>query len=71
MPELPDVEGFRRRLERHARGRRIGEVEVLDAGVVRNTDAAHLARTLAGRRVSQPERRGKWLLCPACQPPPS
>jgi formamidopyrimidine-DNA glycosylase len=68
MPELPDVEGFRRRLERHARGRRIMEVEVLDAGVVRNSDAARLRQALAGRRLEQPERRGKWLLAPTDGP---
>jgi len=68
MPELPDVEGFRRRLERHASGRRILEVEVLDAGVVRNSDAIRLRRALVGRRLEQPERRGKWLLAPTHGP---
>jgi formamidopyrimidine-DNA glycosylase len=61
IPELPDVEGFRRRLARHAGGR-IRGVEVLDAGVVRNTSAAGLHRALTGRHLEQPERRGKWLL---------
>lgn len=40
MPELPDVEEFRRRLERHGRGQRLRNVEVLDTGVVRNTRPA-------------------------------
>ena len=68
MPELPDVEGFRRRLERHGRGRRIGTVDVLDAGVVRNASTATLRRRLTGRRLSRPERRGKWLLAPTDGP---
>jgi formamidopyrimidine-DNA glycosylase len=40
VPELPDVEGFRRLLERHETGRRIRDVEVLDDTVVRNTESA-------------------------------
>lgn len=68
MPELPDVEGFRRRLERHGRGRRLHEVEVLDPGVVRNTRPATLRRALARRRLERPERRGKWLLAPTDGP---
>ena len=68
MPELPDVEGFRRRLARHGAGRRIREIEVLDAGVVRNTRPATLRRLLEGRRLASPERRGKWLLAPTDGP---
>jgi formamidopyrimidine-DNA glycosylase len=36
MAELPDVEGFRRFLARHAEGRRIAGVEVRDPEIVRN-----------------------------------
>jgi formamidopyrimidine-DNA glycosylase len=43
-------------------------VEVLDAGVVRNTSAAGLRRALTGRHLDQPERRGKWLLAPTDGP---
>src|SRR2546423_12593515 len=70
MPELPDVEGFRRRLERHGRGRRIGTVDVLDAGVVRNASTATLRRRLTGRRLSRPERRGQGGLGPPHGPAP-
>lgn len=62
MPELPDVEGFRRVIDRHARGRRITRVEAADASVLRNTTAAALERALRGRRFRPPERHGKWLL---------
>jgi len=68
MPELPDVEGFRRRLARHAGRRRIRAVEVHDAGVVRNTSAAGLRRALTGRHLEQPVRRGKWLIAPTDGP---
>jgi formamidopyrimidine-DNA glycosylase len=68
MPELPDVEGFRRLLERHGKGRRIRDVEVLDDTVVRNTNPATLRRGLAGRHLEPPERRGKWLVAPTDGP---
>ena len=64
MPELPDVEGFRRVAER-ARGRRIDVVRVLDASVLRNTTAAGLRRALEGHTVAGARRHGKWLLIPA------
>lgn len=62
MPELPDVEGFRRVLADHGRGRRIERVRVLDAGVLRGITARRFSRALAGRRFAEPDRVGKWLL---------
>src|SRR5438105_12631408 len=61
MPELPDVEGFRRLLAAHAVGRRIERAEVRDPAVLRNADPEAVARDLRGRRFDEPERRGKWL----------
>lgn len=68
MPELPDVEGFRRQLARRLPGRRVRRVDVPDAGVLRNTTAAKLSRRLAGRRFGQPRRHGKWLILPTDGP---
>jgi formamidopyrimidine-DNA glycosylase len=65
MPELPDVEGFRRVLAGHAKGRRIDAVEVLDATLLRNTTPPALGRALKGHRFADPDRHGKWLLAPA------
>ncbi|RKN43875.1 Fpg/Nei family DNA glycosylase [Streptomyces hoynatensis] len=62
MPELPDVEGFRGTLAECARGRRITGVQVGDKGVLHGVTAARLGRELTGRRFTEPERRGKWLL---------
>ncbi|HEX6513160.1 MAG TPA: DNA-formamidopyrimidine glycosylase family protein [Chloroflexota bacterium] len=62
MPELPDVEGFRRELARDALGRLIQRVEVTDSGVLRNVGAAMLHRALRGEHIARPERHGKWLL---------
>jgi formamidopyrimidine-DNA glycosylase len=64
MPELPDVEGFRRYLARHAQGRRIERVEVLDAELVRNRSAQALGRAVRGARFAAPRRHGKWLIAP-------
>ncbi len=61
MPELPDVEGYRRLLQGHV-GEGITDVEVRDPGVVRGRSSEEFARRLAGRRLGEPERRGKWLL---------
>jgi formamidopyrimidine-DNA glycosylase len=65
MPELPDVEGFRRYVSRYAAGRRVERVEVLDRSLLRNATPQALGRTLRGRRLGRPSRHGKWLLVPA------
>ncbi|MFD5112077.1 Fpg/Nei family DNA glycosylase [Streptomyces sp. NPDC058391] len=62
MPELPDVEAFRKTLASCARGRRIQRVEVYDAGVLHGVSPRRLSRDLEGRRFTEPERHGKWLL---------
>ena len=62
VPELPDVEGFRRLLHRHVVGQEVTAVEVRDPGVVRARSGQDFVRQLEGRRFSEPERRGKWLL---------
>ncbi|MER6127576.1 DNA-formamidopyrimidine glycosylase family protein [Streptomyces sp. NPDC001795] len=62
MPELPDVEGFRRVLQSCAKGRVIQRVDVRDAGVLHGVSARRLRHALEGRRFTEPERHGKWLL---------
>lgn len=64
MPELADVEGFRRYLARFAAGRRIGSVEVADPVLLRNTSPQGLGRAVRGRRFGAPLRHGKWLIAP-------
>lgn len=68
MPELADVEGFRRDLVRALPGRRVRGVDVRDAGVLRNTSARSLARNLTGRTFGRPRRQGKWLILPTDGP---
>ncbi|GAB3407837.1 Fpg/Nei family DNA glycosylase [Flindersiella endophytica] len=64
MPELPDVEGFRRVLARNGAGKRIDDVRVLDSGVLEQVGAGRLGRELSGRTLVAPRRHGKWLLAP-------
>ncbi|ORW50328.1 formamidopyrimidine-DNA glycosylase [Mycobacterium paraense] len=68
MPELPDVEGFRRQLSDTLPGRRIRRVQIHDPGVLRNIGAAALGRRLDGRRFDSPRRHGKWLMLPTDGP---
>jgi formamidopyrimidine-DNA glycosylase len=57
MPELPDVEGFRRVAE-PAAGRRIERVEVLDRTLLRGGRPA----AIEGERFGEFERHGKWVI---------
>lgn len=63
MPELPDVEAYRRFFRRHAAGRKVRRVVVPDPPSVRNATPAALDRALRGRRLEDPDRHGKWLIC--------
>lgn len=64
MPELPDVEGFRRVFDEHARGRRVRRVRVRDPQVVHEVSGRTFERHLRGMRFSKPRRHGKWLIAP-------
>ncbi|MGV0069512.1 Fpg/Nei family DNA glycosylase [Mycobacterium colombiense] len=68
MPELPDVEGFRRELAKALPRRRIESVDVRDPGILRNASATALARRLTGHRFGAPRRHGKWLILPTDGP---
>lgn len=61
MPELPDVEIFKRVLDEHARGRVIARVNVSDPGSLEGATAPTLQRRLKGRRLSGSRRHGKVL----------
>jgi formamidopyrimidine-DNA glycosylase len=67
MPELPDVEGFRRHFTRHAAGKKVLAVHA-DRSIFRNTNPQGLGKALRGRRFDDPHRHGKWLICPTDGP---
>ncbi|HXJ66327.1 MAG TPA: DNA-formamidopyrimidine glycosylase family protein [Actinomycetota bacterium] len=62
MPELPDVEGFRRFWAEHAEGRTVRRVVTTDPAIVRNATTTALDRALRGRTFAPAVRHGKWLI---------
>ncbi len=62
MPELPEVEVTRRRLEPKLVGRTISEVITTKASYFFLTPPKELARRLVGRQVTGLERFGKYLV---------
>jgi formamidopyrimidine-DNA glycosylase len=64
VPELPDVEGFRRYLARHAQGQRIVRIDAPDRAMLRNRSPQAFSQTLSGKRFGPPGRHGKWLIDP-------
>ena len=62
MPELPEVETIRLKLEPHLVGRRFERVEINDHRLVRPFEPTAMAAELEGERVSALERRGKYLI---------
>jgi len=61
MPELPDVETFKRYLDRTSLHQRITGLDVRSAYVLRGVSAGELARRLKGRRFESSCRHGKHL----------
>jgi len=61
MPELPEVETFKRYLDSTSLHQRIAGVEVRDAYVLKGVSARELARRLKGARFESSRRHGKHL----------
>ncbi len=62
MPELPEVETVRRRLEPALRTRRFERVEIFDSRLTRPLDPTEVAAELEDERVQAVDRRGKYLV---------
>ena len=62
MPELPEVETVRTRLEPVLVGRRFDRVEIRDPRVTRPTEPREVAAELEGETVAAVGRRGKYLV---------
>ena len=62
MPELPEVETIRRRLEPHLVGRRLVRVAIADERLTRPFDPVEVASSLEGERIESLGRRGKYLI---------
>jgi formamidopyrimidine-DNA glycosylase len=61
MPELPDVEIFKRVMDRHGGGRVVARVVVADPGSLEGASAATLQRRLKDKHLSGSRRHGKVL----------
>jgi len=61
VPELPEVEIVRTRLEPLLAGRRLERVEILDGRLTRPAEPELVAAELTGERVESVGRRGKYL----------
>src|SRR5947209_4300871 len=62
MPELPEVETVRARLEPVLLGRRFDRVRIDDPRLVRPLEPHEVAAELEGEVVAAVERRGKYLI---------
>jgi formamidopyrimidine-DNA glycosylase len=65
MPELPDVETFRRYAVRRALHRRIDDIEVVDSRILDGVSARALAAKLRGKSLESAVRHGKYLFLPS------
>ena len=62
MPELPDVEGFKRMLAKNALRKTIGRVNVSDARILGKLSAPTFASGLQGAKLVAVRRHGKHLM---------
>lgn len=61
MPELPDVEIYKRILDTHALGHVVARTVVADPGSLEGATATSLQRRLKDKRLSSSQRHGKVL----------
>lgn len=62
MPELPDVEGFKRVLTRKALGKTIAQVVVSDVRILGKLSARSFTSRLRGAKLVEVRRHGKHLM---------
>jgi formamidopyrimidine-DNA glycosylase len=62
MPELPEVETIRCKLEPLLAGRKIVRAEIVDSRLTRPLAAEELAAAFEGEKIETLDRRGKYLL---------
>lgn len=62
MPELPDVEGFKKVLVKHALRKTIDAVTVQDRRILDTASVPSFTRRLTGAKLTSARRHGKYLL---------
>ncbi len=61
MPEAPDVEIYRRYFNKYALNKKIKNIEVLNAKVLRKISAQDFKKWLKGKKFQNARRHGKYL----------
>ncbi|MBN2105182.1 Fpg/Nei family DNA glycosylase [bacterium] len=61
MPELPDVEVFRRYMNATALSKKIIKTQVFETDLLEDVSAAQLARRMTNSQFNQTKRHGKYL----------
>jgi formamidopyrimidine-DNA glycosylase len=62
MPELPEVEAFKKYIQKHAMKKKIAEVHISDASVIKGVSASTFKKDLVKESFSKVERRGKYVI---------
>ncbi len=62
MPELPEVENIRRRLNDRAAGRLLSDLHVRDERLLQNCAPGEIREALVDSCLNEVERRGKYML---------
>lgn len=62
MPELPDVENFRRYMEQNALGQVVSKVTVSDERILEKVSTERLQNRVSGKEFVTTRRHGKYLL---------
>ena len=61
MPELPEIETFKREVDRTSLRKRIRCVRILDSSLLKNVSPRRLSAMLRGHRLVDSRRHGKYL----------
>lgn len=61
MPELPDVEIYRKYFNRTGLNKKIDKVEVIDKSILFNTSIQKLSANLVGKKIISASRHGKYF----------
>ncbi len=62
MPELPEVETVRRKLEKKLKGRCLKEIDIIYPRIFEGDDLDFVKKSLVGEHILGLKRRGKWLI---------
>ena len=62
MPELPEVETVRKRLEQRLKNKTIKSINIIYKNIFENQDIDFIKKEIINKRIKQIDRKGKWLI---------